>query len=41
MEFNLKNMSEFYKNNKDRIQVIKEKNEVQIAPKSPYKHFFE
>lgn len=34
-------MSEFYKNNKDRIQVIKEKNEVHIVPKSPFKHFFE
>ncbi|KAL4468899.1 hypothetical protein ABPG72_009169 [Tetrahymena utriculariae] len=41
MEFNLKNMSEFYKNNKDRIQVIQEKNEVQIVPKPPYRHFFE
>ena len=37
----LKNISEFYKNHKDRILKITEKNEVQTKPKDPFKHFFE
>lgn len=40
IEINIKNITEFYKNHKSRIQIIKEKNEVLTVPKSPFKHFF-
>lgn len=40
IEIDKKNIHEFYKNQKERIQTIAIKSEVLLVPKAPFKHFF-